>query len=906
MNMRVSNRQAVRKTAWMIYITEAKRNLLSVSAVCMASFLLTFMAAAGSSYWNTLTQRQLRMQGIDYDIELGEPQDEQVEIIRAMENVKYAGLTVACTTVSQYKDQAVDYAMLYWADEICWEKQIVPALETYSGHYPKKANELMLSEALLHAMHIDQFRTGMKLPLTYSVMASDLGSKPLKQEFVLSGWYKDYSGKEKGYVSKAFYDSTGVKQTDFDLGSLKISLVNPFYSAKDIADMNEAVHLTQNQNIAADDYAIPHFLQVMLALAGLFFMILASACLFIYNTMYISICRNIRCYGQLKTIGMTSVQLKSVVYLQAFLNAAAGILAGLSGAAWISKTAIPKILFAVNGVYEESQTAPVPLWVWPAAGVFCLLVNFASCAKPARIAGNCSPVEAMRCIPAAVSTRKKNMFRISVTCASGREKNVKKNGCLTPENPALFCTLAADCGNRNAAAADLLLHMSSAKNLSVTHSRQRRYRFSLLFQMAMQNIFRDHKQAVLILLSFITALSVFFTVNTAILGNDAKHILNQTGSCDIQFVNQTMLKKKKQIFTKEKIETLKAIDGVKTIRQVTSAPIDIPYQEEVFGEFYRAFYASRYSPGNYEEDMAKYKSDTDPDWSQSLFGTRLVGIDAAGFDVLNESTGNILDKESFAKGSLAVALEMPFAPGSFHMAGKTVRFRVPEGVSADTEYQIQIAATSKKTVNYFAGGCTPFLVVSKTFMQKLLKETYTELIEIDYAEPYSTETEAAVKAVFADEKKVTSSSKLDRYASMREAETKIKVLGLSIGCMTAVLAFLNYINMMAASIQNRQKEFATLESIGMTKKQLYAMLCIEGAAYGILSAACSLLTGTALSYALFDGLTSYSLPYAVPWDDTLLMYAAAICLCTAAPSVISGLSQSRTLSLTDRMRKAED
>ena len=166
------------------------------------------------------------------------------------------------------------------------------------------------------------------------------------------------------------------------------------------------------------------------------------------------------------------------------------------------------------------------------------------------------------------------MFRISVTCASGREKNVKKNGCLTPENPALFCTLAADCGNRNAAAADLLLHMSSAKNLSVTHSRQRRYRFSLLFQMAMQNIFRDHKQAVLILLSFITALSVFFTVNTAILGNDAKHILNQTGSCDIQFVNQTMLKKKKQIFTKEKIETLKAIDGVKTIRQVTSAPID--------------------------------------------------------------------------------------------------------------------------------------------------------------------------------------------------------------------------------------------------------------------------------------------------------------------------------------------
>ena len=47
-------------------------------------------------------------------------------------------------------------------------------------------------------------------------------------------------------------------------------------------------------------------------------MIFISGYLFIYNTMYISISKNIRYYGQLKTIGMTSAQLKGIIYRQAF------------------------------------------------------------------------------------------------------------------------------------------------------------------------------------------------------------------------------------------------------------------------------------------------------------------------------------------------------------------------------------------------------------------------------------------------------------------------------------------------------------------------------------------------------------------------------------------------------------
>ncbi len=97
-------------------------------------------------------------------------------------------------------------------------------------------------------------------------------------------------------------------------------------------------------------------------------------------------------------------------------------------------------------------------------------------------------------------------------------------------------------------------------------------------------------------------------------------------------------------------------------------------------------------------------------------------------------------------------------------------------------------------------------------------------------------------------------------------------------------------NTMAAAIQNREKEFAVLESIGMTRRQMRRMACMEGLGYGVISIACSLVPGTACSYAVFDAL-AFSSSYAVPWGSMLMLYAAALMLCTAAPAVLLGLSR---------------
>ncbi len=438
---------------------------------------------------------------------------------------------------------------LYWLDDICWEKQTVPALEEYVGHYPQKENEIMLSGSALTAMGIDKPREGMSIPVTYYTLASEeedaaaenvqaAGDQSIQKEFILSGWYTDYTGNDRGYVSEAFFRGTGVKQTDLTQGSLKITLNNPLYSEKDIIRMQQAVGIRRLQIIEGDYDTISSFLKMSVVLAGLLLMIFASGWLFIYNTLYISITKDIRYYGQLKTIGMTSRQLKNVVYRQAFFNSCIGIPVGLLASAVVSRLVIPGILHMVNPSVPASQVTPVSVWIFLLAGGFALLTNFLSSRKPAKLAGEVPPVEAMKYV--AGSAGKPKLRRASKPRRSG----------------------------------------------------------NLLFSMAKQNMFRDKKQAAVIFLSFIIALSVFVTVNVIIAGNEAARVLNESMDYDICFKNETTLDDdRRQLITDEDIENVRNISGVKEVRKVTSTVAVVPYQEEVYGEYLREIYKTRHQPG---------------------------------------------------------------------------------------------------------------------------------------------------------------------------------------------------------------------------------------------------------------------------------------------------------------------
>lgn len=823
---KVDNKKVINDLAKITYKANKKRNILTIAAIFLTTFLLCTIISVGLSYWNTVSLRQQRMQGIDYDIELTEPRDDQITVMREMDKIKYAGLSVKCAIVSKYQEKELDKVRLYWLDDICWEKQTIPALDDYKGKYPDKENEMMLSKSALSSMGIQNPKLGMELPLVYQTLAENSRNEDTAKTFVLSGWFLDYTGVDKGYVSEEFYRSTGVLQTDLTQGSLKISLENPLYSENDIIEMQNQIKLSGNQIIEADYDTISNFIKTVLGLVLLLALVFMSGYLFIYNTLYISVNRDIRYFGQLKTIGTTSMQIRKMIYRQMLWNAAIGIPLGLACSAIVGKLVIPQLLHALNPTIAISQVGTGSLWVFVIAAIFSFGTIMISSQKPAKIAMHCSPIEAMKYIGA----------------ASAKVKNKKRTG-----------------GD--------------------------------IRSMVKMNLFRDKKQFVIIMCSLSLAVSLFLIINVVIYANNAKNILNHSYDYDIRLLNQTLLSdSEEQVINSDFIEQIRSIDGVKDVRVLKSATAVVPYQENVYGEYYKELYASRYSPGNYEKDMELYKKQPD----HYSFTCRVVGIDEVEFEKINNTLLNPLDKEKFKNGETAF-VSKTFTQGDNGITGKKVEFSIPTALNPDKKEIIETAAMIDDYPAYYSAGYTPDLIVSDDFFDEIMGQPLIEMIKIDYDEPFSKSVEASIKKLAESNKLISWESKLDSYSEMKNSENQITVLGGSLGIIIMLLAISNYMNMMSESMQNRSKEFAVLESVGMTRKQIKKMIVFESLGYSILSIAISLIIGLPASYMVFTNFNIYSIPFAFPILKTLFLFIAIIIICVVTSLLVFSRSKSETI-----------
>ena len=598
--------------------------------------------------------------------------------------------------------------------------------------------------------------------------------------------------------------------------------------------MQNEIDLSRHQIIIADYDTISNFCKICIGLLGMLLMVFFSGYLFIHNTLYLSITKDIRYYGQLKTLGMTSVQLQKLVYMQMIWNSFVGIPIGLILSAIVAKGTIPQILHIVNPTINSADVIDVRLWTFLLVAIFSFVTTLVSSSKPVKLVKDCSPVESLNYI--VVSNKNRQKKRESGSIAS----------------------------------------------------------------MAKQNIFRDKKQALIILLSFSIAVSLFMSVNTIIYENDAKLILNNIYNYDMRILNQTMLdKNKQQVITDNMIAQIEKIDGVKKVRKVISTLATVPYQEEVYGEYYEELYQSRYSPGDYEADIESYKENPE----DNLFTCRFIAIDESEFDRINKNMGNKINKNDFKQGSIALATKM-FTNGDNGIPQKTVRFYLPEGIEPQKEYSILIDSVIDDCPAYYAAGYTPDLIVSETFAEKLLGNTFTELIYVEYQNAFSVETENSIREIIDSNNLLSYESKLERYSEMKNSEYQITVLGSSIGFIVLLLAVLNYLNMMAASIQNRSKEFAILESIGMTTKQIRQMIILEGLEYAIMSLILSIIIGVPLSYIVFSGLNIYSLPFVVPWFNNLVLFLVIILICMSAPVIL--LKNMNRLTIIEQLRQSEN
>lgn len=128
--------------------------------------------------------------------------------------------------------------------------------------------------------------------------------------------------------------------------------------------------------------------------------------LLIYNVFDIAVMQEIRRYGLYRTVGMSKRQVKKLINRQALWLSCIGIPLGLLVGYFIGKAALPKIMNIFSSEYESVavNVEPSPI-IFVGAAVLAAFTVFLSTRKPVRVAANIPPIEAFRYVEAATGKR---------------------------------------------------------------------------------------------------------------------------------------------------------------------------------------------------------------------------------------------------------------------------------------------------------------------------------------------------------------------------------------------------------------------------------------------------------------------------------------------------------------------
>ena len=305
--LRNNNQAAVSRIYHRMLKQNKVRNVIVILAIVLTTFMFTAVFTLGFSIAKNLNQMQLRLQGTRSSIYMEHPSEGQINDIKSCPSLLAAGIQIDAQTVST---ESGKYSyLLQYDDDTEFNENLKPAITDINGSYPKDENEIMLTKQILGNMGITSPKVGQNVTL---VMDGE------RKNFVLSGWYTGFAKSSVCLVSKKYVDSQGIDmQKD---GRVSIS-AKEGKGDKLQDELEKNVTLRHDQkfdvkyDVQSENGSNRVFIAISIGIIAL--MLLLSGYLLIYNVMYISVTKDIRFYGMLKTIGATMSQMQKIVKKQA-------------------------------------------------------------------------------------------------------------------------------------------------------------------------------------------------------------------------------------------------------------------------------------------------------------------------------------------------------------------------------------------------------------------------------------------------------------------------------------------------------------------------------------------------------------------------------------------------------------
>ena len=188
-------------------------------------------------------------------------------------------------------------------------------------------------------------------------------------------------------------------------------------------------------------------------------------------------------------------------------------------------------------------------------------------------------------------------------------------------------------------------------------------------------------------------------------------------------------------------------------------------------------------------------------------------------------------------------------PAGASYVARAVKYR-------DVEYEVAALVTVPSAFSYRYYGADEFILNDQTFMQ----DSGTDSV-MYYAFDTTDEANGAMEKFLADytenvnpqfdyESKALYASEFEGMRSM------FQLCGGALSFIVGLVGVLNFFNAILTGIIARKREFAVLQSIGMTGKQLKTMLVYDGLFYALGAAGISLVLTLALGPVAFTAVGS--------------------------------------------------
>lgn len=861
--MRNNNREVIRMLARESYRANKSRNRIMTAAVAFTVMMLfcVFSLAIGKIATDCLLYT--RNAGTAAYTMLERADEAQKKEIDALPYIKETGFDVVFGRTEEYSCEVLD--------ETAWEVMQKPAYSDIHGTYPEEKDEIMLPVRALDRMGITDPEVGMEI--SDRILFTD-GSE-MEGTFRLSGYYTEYMDPTftvpAGYFSKDFYDTLDV---DTDQSTILLIRQDDNITDEDIMERmyNDVTMRDDSQQFlggnsftwqAVYDMTGGFGTAVFLAL-----LILAGAGMLLYNVMHISISRDIRQYGLLKTMGATKAQLERIVFRQTACTIWRGCLAGACAGSIVTVTVIPALLSGMylHGLGDASAMIAFRPWLLLPAVCFGAAVTFVSAALAVNRAAGMSPVEA-----------------------------VKYTGQTVRHMPG---TAGKRLGRKNA---DEGKRYRGKKNRRQRNRRQRIQEEGItddrggIALMAWRNLFRIQKRFFITVISLLLGLTVSLGAVVLTRGTD------ETNRIDHEMTD----------FSVEVLMNAMSV-GAYQADQIFF-PQDL--QEQILN--LRGVTGSRISRGGYgrisldEEAIQVFVGDTGNEAGTSPFVVQVMSDEwLAELEQFAEEEGLGLDVESVRKGEGLLflhyrALSQIEEEKGTEDIGKEITLTDLDGNGAQTMRFAGYLDCLKRGIpdlnNTAIGPGIIYFLAGEEGFQKLGLTEQTFGIDLEADPEYEPALKATLTGITADynrshgliseggnEMKLGS---LNMYAKSDELEARKEYISSSRTAMGSLCVLLilmglvNYVNVTLTGLAMRRKEFAVLESIGLTRRQLRRMLLLEGVFYSLIVTVLLLTAGTGALHA-FGAVMDEKVVYFVfryPAAEAAACVFLLFVICTAVP-----------------------